>query len=358
MERLIDSAVLHVEPSAASPSSHLIPIERLIEIAHGINEVISGLADSNIDNSVDDRSRASLTDSAKEHYRLFVGPAVEGSYALPCELYDTRSSSENNDQLFPGGELTFESIGRIISFANDGDRESFYENVRSPVVASKVFKGIEKLAPKEGEKVFLSQEAKGSHFEISSGAKTNVIEWESMCEGPFEVELLATISAIDFDASTLKVKPLKSGKKITVPYDEEIGSQLLCDLKGKQWKLLCDATYSPNGQLASVSEVRGIEELVLRTISIDSFQYGDDIIRFADPLAVEETLDEETGQLFVAMIPDLAISVFSESQSVIRECLLDELANKWGWIVLADDSQLTYDALAVKQAFLRMTTVG
>ena len=179
MKRLIDSAILHIEPSKSAPESDAIPIERLLEVADGLKEVIGGLADDKKLNEADDRQKAMPTQDAKDHYRLFVRPAQPGSYALPCELYDVRDGVENQPPpLLNDIEIIFFAVGNLINFANENDREGFFEVIQSPIVASKIMKGIEKIAPTEGESVSLepSDQRNIAPIVIQPAAKAHVIE--------------------------------------------------------------------------------------------------------------------------------------------------------------------------------------
>lgn len=354
--RLIDSAIFHVNPSADAPESDAVSADRLSDIVQGLNDIVSGLADEKRFNDADDRRRSSLTQDERAHYALYFRPPQPGSFALPFELYDTRDNIENQPPLFPDRETSFKQVADLLRFANDGDREAFYAAIGSPVVASKIEKGIDKLVPRGDETASL---VIGGSEELSMplkpSARENVLEWSSMYEGPFTQELVVTISSVDFDDNALKVKLASSRKKFKAPLSDELSSVKLDDLREKSWKILCDVLYTPNGAIAEIEAVKDIEELVLRKLTVSSFEADGKTVEFSVPLEVEEDLDE-TGSLFVVEVPSLDIYLYSEYQSDVMQCLRDELANKWEWLVCAPDEELTARALEVKRNFQQMVS--
>lgn len=74
-------------------------------------------------------------------------------------------------------------------------------------------------------------------------------------------------------------------------------------------------------------------------------------IRLKEPLRLHEQLDTAAESLIHVRYPDLNLSVFAEFHDDMEELVLDELANKWQWIVESED-ELTEDALEVKRRFL------
>ncbi len=350
--RLIDKAVYHLMPSSSSPEEDAIPASRLEDILHGLNDIIRGLADRNRDSELDERAKSILNSEEKEHYVLYLRPAIPGSFAVPIELYDTRESDSNQDPIFPGYEISFQQVANLIQLANSGNRDEFYSQIKSPVVAHKIEKGIEKIAPYEGEKAELSFDGEEKPpMPISNTARENVIEWQAICEGPFRQELVVSISSIDFDDGLIRVKLPAGRKKYKVPISSELKQIKLEEFPEKKWVILCDVLYTPNGMISEIQSVHDIHELALREFSIKSFTVEDKTIKLHPPIVAKEMLDEDTGSLFVVKIPKLDIMVFSDDQSDIQPLLYYELANKWNWIVCAPDRELTPRALEVKAAF-------
>lgn len=106
-----------------------------------------------------------------------------------------------------------------------------------------------------------------------------------------------------------------------------------------------------------ISEIRSVEdihELALRELCITSFEAANKTIKFRSPLLACEKLDEETDSLFVVEIPELDVLVFSDNQADMYPLLCYELANKWEWIVCAQDEDLTPRAAEVKKTFLSL----
>lgn len=353
--RLIDKAVYHLIPSSHSPESDAIPASRLEEILHGLNDIVLGLADKKKDTELDERMRAVPKDEEKEHYVLYLRPSVPGSFAVPVELYDTRGPENNQEPIFPGFEINFQEVAGLIQLANQGNREEFYKKIKSPVVALKIEKGIEKIAPREGEKAeFTLSNIDAAAVPILPEARANVIEWQSICVGPFQQELIVNVSSIDLEDGSIRVKLPTNGKRFSVPLNPELEQIRLEEFSGKKWVILCDALYTPNGMISEIRSVEDIHELALRELRITSFEAANKTIKFRSPLLACEKLDEETGSLFVVEIPELDVLVFSDNQADMYSLLCYELANKWEWIVCAQDEDLTPRAAEVKKTFLSL----
>lgn len=100
--------------------------------------------------------------------------------ATHCRASYTTLGTESkiNPPLLNDIEISFFAVGNLINFANENDREGFFEVIQSPIVASKIMKGIEKIAPTEGESVSLepSDQRNIAPIVIQPAAKAHVIE--------------------------------------------------------------------------------------------------------------------------------------------------------------------------------------
>lgn len=100
--------------------------------------------------------------------------------ATHCRASHTTLGTESkiNPPLLNDIEIIFFAVGNLINFANENDREGFFEVIQSPIVASKIMKGIEKIAPTEGESVSLepSDQRNIAPIVIQPAAKAHVIE--------------------------------------------------------------------------------------------------------------------------------------------------------------------------------------
>lgn len=362
MKRRIDSAVIHMAGGTDTPDEHSIPVDQLIDMLQGLEDIVSGLADGRRLDFSDSRQRAQLTDDEKRHYRLFARPCEVGSFQQVVDLYDTRDSVQNLDPLFDGCETTFSEAIEIVHCVSNGDKEQFDELVRSSSVAARVLNGVEKMCPRGTETIELKKVDDAGKFKsvtIPPEAKARIIEWKTLCEGPFPKEVIAKVTAVDFDSKKLTLKPLGGGRKLKAPYSDELQDSVLKDVHEGKWKLLCTARMTPNGEIEEIESVEGLEQLSLRRdIEIDSFECGGKKITFRNPLIVSEALDSDIGQAFVVEVPDLDIIVYSEFQGELIPALRDELSNKWDWIVQCPDDELTPRALRVKRKFMSLVEGG
>ena len=360
MRRVIDEAVFHITPDESSGAHDSIPFARAMEIMQGLMSIVSGLADAHMGDDTDSRSVLRPTEDAQEHYQLFLKPAQVGCYAMAVELVDTRDSEQNTTPLFDDYEVTFTDVGNIFDLVSNNSINEFRQKCRSHVVAEKILDGVEKIAPTNGEILYLNTTRRGTsrRTPIRREARRNIVQFRAEPNEPETVELYGTVAEVDFENQQLRVKLNGSGKKLFVGYSQELEERTLHEVRNEQQKLTCTVAFTPNGAIEKIESIDKMSVLVLRTIEVSSFDIDDRTIRFKEPIRFQEQLDADAGSMIYVEYPDLGLMVFAEFQDDMEELILEELANKWEWIVESDDDELTKDALEIKRRFLTIAEEG
>jgi hypothetical protein len=143
-----------------------------------------------------------------------------------------------------------------------------------------------------------------------------------------------------------------------VGYGQDFEERTLQQVRNERQKLTCSVVFSPSGAIESIEKIDDMAALGLRTLVVSSFVVNDRVIRFKEPIHLQEQLDDDTGSMIYVEFPDLNLMVFAEFQDDMEEVVHEELANKWAWIVESDDEDLTEDALDIKRRFLSITEEG
>lgn len=360
MRRVIDEAVFHITPDESTGAHDSIPFARAMEIMQGLMSIVSGLADARIGDEADSRSVLRPGEDVQEHYQLFLKPAQVGCYAMAVELVDTRDSELNASPLFDDYEVTFSDVSNIFDLVNNNSIDEFRQRCQSRVVANKILDGVERITPVNGEVLYLNTTHRGTSqsIPIRREARKNIVQFRAEPIEPETVELYGTVAEVDFDNQQLRVKLNGSGKKQFVGYSQEFEERTLCEVRNEQQKLTCTVLFSPNGAIDRIKSIDKMVVLNLRTIEVASFDIDGRTIRFKEPIHLQEQLDADAGSMVYVDYPDLGLMVFAEFQDDMEELILEELANKWEWIVQSSDGELTEDALEIKRRFLSIVEEG
>lgn len=342
--RLVDKMVIHVETEELG---HEITYDRFKEILDGYEMLLGILEDDRTYNPNDTRTQQQETADMKLSHKLYLSPAVEGSYSVEARIYD---DSEDGQPALPFEGQGFERVLTVIDCAVSGDADKFAEAVPSKLGRLRVIEGVKRVSPKPSEKITVTSgltAEKTTHLkqaDVIPFHKLQPIEDEYV-----DSEVIGTIALVDFERKTLWLRPKSATKRFKMQYDPEIEDRLM-DARYKLMKVNCKVKYNINGDIAEIIDADGIEELELRPVEIDSFDCDGVTHTFEHPITVTVELDE-TSQVYLGVFEELDLCVYVEHQDEMRQEILDDLAWRWSAIVMADEDELAPDAIAVRNAF-------
>lgn len=343
--RLVDKMVIHVETEELG---HEITYERFKEILDGYEILLGTLEDSRTYNPNDTRTQQQETADMKLSHKLYLSPAVEGSYSVEARIYD---DSEDGQPTLPFEGQGFDRVFTVIECAATGDADKFAEAVPSKLGRLRVLEGVKKVSPKPSERITVTSGLKAERTTHLKQADVIPFHQLQPVEDEYtDSEVIGTIALVDFEKKTIWLRPKNAAKRFKIQYDPEIEERLI-DARYKLMKVNCKVKYNLNGDIAEIIDADGIEELELRPIEIDSFVADDGTHVFRHPITVIVELDE-TSQVYLGVFEELDLCVYVEHQDEMRQEILDDLAWRWSAIAIADENELAPDALAVRNTFL------
>lgn len=345
--RLVDRMTIHVDTENLQ---HEIAYSRLREILDGYDILIDALEDDRAYNADDTRTHQRKSAEAKSSHKLYLAPATAGSYACEALLYDDSELGKQASPIFGEG---FTRMLKVMDAVSEGDKAKFTERVPSRFARSQVLSGMKKVTPHAGEKITVT--AGLEHTVTENLRQADVIpfkELEPYDDSYVDAEIIGTIASVDFENRKLNLRIHGASKKFSIPYDAEIEDRLM-ESRHKTMTVKCKVRYNLNGDIDDVQDADGIEELVLKPIEIKTFKADGITHTFKSPISVEVSLDE-TGQVYLGIFEPLGLCVYATHQDELREEVLNDLAWRWSEIAVADNETLASDALAIKEAFIKL----
>ena len=343
--RLVDKMVIHVD---ADELGHEISYDRFRETLDGYEVLLGTLEDSRTYNPSDSRTQQQETAEMRQSHKIYLSPAVEGSYAVEARLYD---DSDEAQPSLPWDGQGFERVFRVINYAANGDADKFVEAVPSKLARLRVIEGLKKVSPQPAERIAVTSGLKRER--TTELRQATIIPFEQLRpieEGYFDAEVIGKVALVDFERKKLQLRPNGSTRRFPIQYDPEIEDRLM-ETRYKLMRVTCKVKYSVTGDIAEIVDADSIEELDLRPIEVESFMADGVEHVFCHPITVTVELDE-TGQVYQGLFGLLDLCVYAEHQDELRREILDDLAWRWSTIAMAPEDELAPDAIAVRNAFL------
>jgi len=94
------------------------------------------------------------------------------------------------------------------------------------------------------------------------------------------------------------------------------------------------------------------EAIDLSVIDLDKFEYNDMVLVFKEPKQIKPDLDE-FKQLYTIKDDTLGIDVYAYNRGELKEHLKEQLEFLWISYALEEDTNLTSDALILKNNLLK-----
>lgn len=344
--RLVDKMSIHISTEGLGDE---ISFARLKEILDGCDALLDIVSDERSYDPNDGRASRRRTSEAKTSHAIYLAPASRGCYCTDALLYD---ESVEPQIRIPFTETGFKPALSLVEAVSNEDAAALAAQIPSRCAQDEAVREIEKILPKEKERISVAAGEDGSERTVLK--KAGLIDFASLrlvTDKYTEGTIIARVVAVNFESKWMSLKPIKGTKRFKIDYDPDIEDRLISN-RQKPMTVNCRYKYDINGDISDVKDASGIEELELRPISVSEFEVDGRMVRFRAPLSVEVSLDPESGQIFVAEYEPLGMVVFAEHQDEIRGEVLEDLAWRWSYIVKAPEEVLGDDAVAVRRNFL------
>lgn len=162
--------------------------------------------------------------------------------------------------------------------------------------------------------------------------------------------LIGEFKRIDFMRQEITVRHRQTGRDLSCNYEPHVEESLLHHPRDLLL-VFGTVTRDHEGMPVSIDSVDHIEPVNLESEEIEAVIAGNLRVVPKEKISAEVSFDE-TDAVYIAAIPDLGISVFSEKREDLRDALDDEIALLWKRYAAAPDEKLTRAAQVLKQRML------
>lgn len=347
------SAMLHIHTD--DDSQHEISAELLCQFVENLQKLtyLTAAAKSGKGN----RKKIFGTAEFAEEYQLVCALPKAGSYILPFKIRNVAHP------LLDESSAVFAAMMAAFVGIQSGDISHTVLPDLSPENRARFATCVSKLSPKNGKSwrvtidtdKHLAVNGVPEVFEFSHELTESA---EKVLNAPVEIpeEIMSVIGelvSVNFESNSLVVRNYATHKQIECLYRPEVVDQILQNRSGGV-QVSGKFTLDDEGNPKKLTDVSSIVAVDLSRIVVSSFVANGENIRCVagkDASFVPQ-LDEETRQMFVVTRDELGIEVFASTRDELVDELNEQLAVNWLEYAMADDSELTETALAVKRNLL------
>lgn len=289
-----------------------------------------------------------------------IRPSVEfqSQYRLVCDVPET--GSYRSPVRVEGGGLfapeearnVVKEIETILTAIGKSDEDAFVMAVQDETWRQYYLDALTRLSPHASTRIELEiSHIKGNILVDTAGARPFI---DRLARAPSRVSvrgsLIGEFKRIDFMRQEITVRHRQTGRDLCCNYKPHVEESLL-DHPRDLLLVFGTVTRDPEGMPVSIDSVDHIEPVNLESEEIEAVIVGNLRVVPKEKISAEVSFDE-TDAVYIAAIPELGISVFSEKREDLRDALNDEITLLWKRYAAAPDEKLTRAAQALKQRML------
>lgn len=339
--------VLHVEGEETSDNS--IPADVLVQLVQSLQETAFLVGASREGRVV--RERLRLDADFRSRYELRFPVPTAGSYVLPV-----RSRQPEFPYVATNGvpaDFLAHMIG-VVGAVAQGDREKLRSLVPDSRLRDRAIRSVRSLAPPAGRGYFVTfQHPAMSPFVVDTDVQKRADAL--LAEEPEDSSALTTITGelrkIDFRGRELFLHYAPADRLLRCKYAPELEEDILRARAEGPLQVTGVFEMDDDAHPKEVVSVTSIQGVDLSPMSFQHLAWDGRRFEIAPPLALQPTLDDETGQLYVAEESDLNIHVFARTREQLAEELAEQIAFSVDVYALGHDSTMDPGALRLAKAY-------
>jgi hypothetical protein len=284
-----------------------------------------------------------------ERYSLRCGLGIAGSYAIPLD-----SGPELN--LLPDNPVNLaDAIHQVWESVATNSEEILRRFLPSPVIRKRLAREVLQILPKSGSPYRLGfrSRSRAAPVVLTSRSSRVVQEWiqPSHPDGA-EMTVTGKLQKIDFDRKVVSILYKPTQKSIDCIYLPEIEDAIV-ESRAVPIQVTGKFELDADGFPKQLTEVSRIESIDLSPIVLAECPLREgDHLRFLQPLELDVSLDEESGQYMGVEHPSLGIDAFALNRELLMDELEQQIRALWIEYALASDEELDEEAQALKRALL------
>jgi hypothetical protein len=332
-------------------ANHTLPVDYMINLLEGVRD-LTYLTIAQQEGSVfNERFRPSK--QIKDSVVVMCKPAEAGSFSQTLEFECV------GEKLLPRFEP--ETIcGKIKNFLIDLAQNANDKIVQTfPHVKMRIraLESVKKALPPSDSTLYVEVDddpainSKTIHAHCSAMADAA----RSVAEDYMTV-VTGRLIRIDFEQKKLVIQHPVTRKLLDCFYNEEVESMLL-ENRRELIQVTGNVVMDDNDLPKEISDVVCIQEVDITPIELDDIPNNDHTLRFKEPTILTPVLDD-SQQLFVVKDAHLGLDIFAYTRAEIIGDAKSEIAFLWNEYALAQDEDLTANALMLKKNLLSLLEVS
>lgn len=347
------SAMLHIH--TGDDSLHEISAELLCQFVENLQKLTYLIAAAK--SGMGNRKRIFGTAEFSEEYQIVCALPKAGSYVLPFKIRNAAHPFlDESAGVFSAMMAAFAGIA-----AGDISRTVLPD--LSPENRARFARCMSKFVPKNGSswRVTIDTDKRmtiNGVPEVFEFSRELTERAEKVLNAPVEIpeesmSVIGELVSVNFESNSLVVRNYATHRQMECLYRPEVVDQILQNRSGGV-QVTGKFTLDDEGNPKKLTDVTLIVAVDLSRIVVSSFFAGGKTIVCAanKDVSFVPKLDEETRQMFVVERDDLGVEVYASTRDELVEELKEQLAVNWLEYALAEDSELTETALAVKRNLL------
>lgn len=323
----------------------IVPAAVLAEALEALQRMVHLLAMRAEGRELNRRARPSA--DIQQRFPVYCLPPLEGSYVSPTfiggETYDLLDEDER-------GRIAAE-LSKVLSAANTGNRDVLDRAVPDPTYRRFMYAALADLSPPSGTGLELEVQQAGQSLFVASRSRP-ALQREQPQTAQSRGAVIGRLHEIDFAAQRFGLYHPQTERLLTCSYDTA-GEAMLLEHPLDLIQVVGTLERDEDGKLLRVVQVESVEEVDVGPFTLEGLSLPALSLRANRPVRFDVDLDPD-GHLFTANSDELNLHAFAETRRDLEEAIIDELGMLWREYALADDDDLTDEALTLKGTLLEL----
>ena len=328
--------------------NHQLPVDFMINLLNNIRDLAYLIVAQSQGQSFNERFNPSRK--------------IRNDYLIKCDLPRVNGFAQQISIDYVGQEELLlnpvdpaDNIQKLLDYAVNADEPRLIELFPTAKVRAKALSYVREAFPRPDSSIYVTIPANDNSQEIDTRIVqkniTSIIDKTQSEVEEYMTVVTGRLSRIDFDEKKIVIVYPVNHRELECFYDESIEDMLIenrRDLVQVTGKVVFDDDEKPK----KITDVVNIQEVDLSPIELDNIQYGDNNrLNLRNRLVLTPTMDD-TEQLYTISYPELGIEMFAYTRQELTDDVKSEIVYLWDEYARADNTELTADAIILKNNLL------
>jgi len=337
--------------TGAESADHTVPADVLLRALDHLQKIVYLLAASETKQPINER--LALTEEFRNRHGLRCGVPKASSFAVP--LYTRPDRSLFGPATGPSPlDRTFD----VLRSASQEAWASLAQAVPDPKYLTRILAELQAMLPRPGDRWGVAFRVGSNHVALDSRTYRAVRDYVS----PDVVE--DTVMTVTGDLDRVDI----AKRRIVIRY-RPTGREIPCYCEGPALESVLENWSEPiqvtgrftldrTGHPTRLTHVTRVEPIDLSPMTFDRIDWSGRHLLIDPPIKLEPKMDDETGQLYLLVDPELDIDVFARTREEVIDELSEQIMFQWDIYALEVPGKLTSGARRLRSSLLARMREG